>query len=377
MSVRPLMYLKPLALFENPVRGGLHFDDAPSENLSPRADLFSGGVGEKKNVTEWVKNGETTAEAKVLANSLQAQMEAIKRETDLQLVQEYRFVFDQYILNAESYDSPETLVNDRFKNKGALYVLEQSCPVLKAQFKAYPDLRYLAYASATKEVPDVDVLPMNSTVSMVDGTVYLKRPGKPDAEFKLFPWDYRSEIEKKYQELKPAPKQEAVAEVAQADAVAQAPEPAPIPAPIPAPSQMAVPEEADKREAVSTEEEKPDTYKEAVQAGNIGLARELLVKARKDGTAIDREEVQKAIDGIDQNYGRVRFELKEGQRVVADGIPSENMVRTLRYLSDALSTSNGAVEVLLPVGPYKVLDSSGTVVKTFRISKGRNPVIDN
>lgn len=631
MSLRPLMFFKPLAFFENPSRGGLHLDGGPGEDITPRADLFSGGVGEKKNVTEWVKNGETTAEAKALAESLQAQMEAIKRETNLQLVQEYRHVFDTYVLTKESYDSSPTSVDSTYKNKGALYVLEKSCPILAAQFKAYPDLRYLAYANATKQVPDVDVLPMGSTVSMVDGRVLLQRPGKPDASFMIFPWDYRAEIEKKYQELKPKPavapvptldapttpepaqpvsgsdfedeEEEFVMESAPSSEPTRIPELQPIdqlPTPeqvsafvlyvndmdrpvtdlelaydeftelqdnrkgrkevtqeelalelkdghdtfmgtyqtylewylsisartdystLPEATQQALegaykklngysdrlirmesdpllysPEErraklaehwtalaedlsaldqkypnveiswhnwmgekdpskvvelrnpetgtyykvkisvptGERRMPLSyhdttrvhysvvdgltdegvhfdkpvpnsivavetlarimsevparkeKEEKAPDFtasqqygfYKEAVRAGNIGLAREFLVKTRKaskDGTLESGANVEEAIDAIDQKYGRVRFELQAGQSVVADGTPSTETTQALSYLSGALTSAQGKVEAFLPIGPYKVVDSSGATVKTFRISTGRNPVID-
>ena len=238
-----------------------------------RSDLFTGGLGEKKNVKGWVKSGESTAEAKELALTLQAKMEAIKKETNLKLVQEYRYVFDELIMSPDSYDAKSTTVDDVYKNKGLIYVLEKNCPVLAVQFQTYPDLRYLVYANLTKQVPDVDVLPMNSTVSMVDGMIQLSRPGKPDVSFKLFPWDYREAVEARYQALKPAP--EKTPEAVAAPAPEKAPEPEeitsdyfkeeddlviPVGSPKPTPAPAPVPEtmpDADKPALEKEESYKP------------------------------------------------------------------------------------------------------------------------
>lgn len=211
----------PAFFFRSPHCRGFYLDGGPSE--AP-ADLISGDLGAKKNVTEWVKNGETTAEAKALAHELQSKIEEVKKSTSLKLLEDYKFVFDTYILTPDSYDSKSVTVDQAYKGKGVLAVLEQNCPVLKASFKTYPDLRYFAYGNATKQVPDVDVLPIGSTVTMENGQVTLVRPGKPTATFMLFPWDARAAVEAQYKKIA-APAAAPVAPVA-APAAEPAAEPA-------------------------------------------------------------------------------------------------------------------------------------------------------
>lgn len=172
--------------FESP--HGRIFHEVPAGNLIK---------GDVKAVNEWINNTskESTKAAKELAEQVNAQVEAIKDGTRSDLVKLYVDVFTENIPSPYIFDMSSTSVDDVYKKKGLLEVLEKNCPVLKAAFKAVPDLRLLAYGNIYKEMKastppmDANYLPIGSEVWMEDGKVFIKQPSGKVVGGLLFPWD--------------------------------------------------------------------------------------------------------------------------------------------------------------------------------------------
>ncbi|MEK9159792.1 MAG: hypothetical protein AAB383_03625 [Patescibacteria group bacterium] len=194
------LFLKNAYEFENPAR-----------RIFLEGGNFFGGEGAKaKETKRWVnEQGESSAEAKALAERVAQQAEDIRTSTKKETLQLYVDVFTDVVGPQDAYDMAGVVeIDSTYSKNGLLQVLEKNSPLITRAFTDFPDLRLLAYATVYKEFKgqggDANFLPIGATVTLTDGvvTVNYKEDGI-DKTFTspLFPWETAKEAQTKYAAL--------------------------------------------------------------------------------------------------------------------------------------------------------------------------------
>ena len=173
----------------------------------PKRDFLKSNTVKLKG-EKWInEEGESTAEAKALADQIDSEIESIKNGTNEKLAELYVDVFQMVPLQ-DSLKMSETIVGDKYKNKGLLAVLEGEMSLLKLAFTHVEDLRLLAYGNLFKELAnpdnggmDANFLPLGSTVKVKDGKVTVTYPNGKTASALIFPWDVSKIAHEKYVEM--------------------------------------------------------------------------------------------------------------------------------------------------------------------------------
>src|SRR3990167_5300969 len=158
---------------------------------APEHDFIKADAGALKG-KNWInEKGESTAEAKALAEKIQSETKALQEKTKLELAGLYDEVLSS-LPEPDSFDMEEVVVGEKYKNKGLLAVLEGESALVRAAFQNN-DLRLLAYGNIMKELEnggmDANYLPMGSKVSLSGGEVTVTYPDGKTAGGMLFPWD--------------------------------------------------------------------------------------------------------------------------------------------------------------------------------------------
>ncbi len=176
------------------------------------ADLFSENDSSAKKVEAWVDSkGESTAEAKALAESVAKQEEQIREGTREDLLELYMTLFTGagVIGLKENYNSPPVTVGEEYSKNGLLQVLEKKSADIRIAFQGTPDLRLLAYATIynnfKKSGLDANYLPKGAQVSLSNGVVtvtYTEKGATKTASSELFPWSTAEVAQEKWRAIR-------------------------------------------------------------------------------------------------------------------------------------------------------------------------------
>ncbi len=296
------LYLKNACEFENPSR----------RVFKEGGELFGSTSGQAAKINAWVGKGESSPEAKALAESVSKQAEEIREGTKKELLELYVNVFTSTIQRKETYNVAPLTVDSTYAKNGLLQVLEKNSPDLRIAFQGVPDLRLLSYATVYQNFKaqglDVNYLPIGAEVKLVNGDVtvtYTEKGVVKTATSEIFPWSTYVSAQKKYGDLLAEERAERAREIEaaggpQEDEETRAILAEPVPG-VPEAPKTKVPETAEERDAMLKEEwlTKVKPQLQALETMFPG------VKITLTDASFDKKE-NKPTDEVDQwaNYGK-------------------------------------------------------------------------
>lgn len=190
------LFLKNAYEFENPSRRV--FKEGGGE-------LFGSAGGQAAKINTWVGKGESSPEARALAENVSKQAEEIREGARKELLELYVNIFTDTIPQKEVYNVAPLTVDATYAKNGLLQVLEKNSPELKVVFQGTPDLRLLSYATVYQNFKaqglDVNFLPIGAKVELVNGDVtvtYIEKGVTKTATSEIFPWSTYELAHQKY-----------------------------------------------------------------------------------------------------------------------------------------------------------------------------------
>lgn len=184
------------------------------ENTSRRVfkegggELFGSTGGQAAKINAWVGKGESSPEAKALAENVSKQAEEIREGTRKELLELYVDIFTDTIPQKEVYNAAPLTVDSTYAKNGLLQVLEKNSSDLRIAFQGVPDLRLLSYATVYENFKtqglDANYLPLGAKVELVNGDVtvtYTENGVNKTATSEIFPWSTYENAHAKYLEV--------------------------------------------------------------------------------------------------------------------------------------------------------------------------------